>query len=274
MPIVDQPRVVVTGGASGLGRALAKHLGERGASVLIADLAGDVPERGALETSELVERAGGKAWTTRCDVSKLAEVEAMIETAKDRMGGVDVMINNAGVAVAGLVGEAPIADWEWIMSINLWGVIYGCHVVAPMFRAQRSGHFINIASLAAIAQAPSMAPYNVTKGAVVALSETLAAEMRPCGAGVTVVCPSFFETNLMKTSRSSGIDATGLAEKLMKRSRIQADDVARAAIACARRNELYALPHPEGKVLWALKRLAPSLYHGTIAPRAAKRMQR
>ncbi len=270
MPIVDQPRVVVTGGASGLGRALAQHLGGTGASVLIAD----IQEPGALETKELVERAGGKAWTTRCDVSKLADVEAMIETAKDRMGGVDVMINNAGVAVAGQVGEAPIADWEWIMGINLWGVIYGCHVVAPIFRQQGSGHFINIASLAAIAQAPAMAPYNVTKAAVVALSETLAAELRPVGAGVTVVCPSFFETNLMKTSRSHGIDATGVAEKLMKRSRVQADDVARVAVACARRNELYALPHTEGKVLWALKRLAPSLYHGTIAPRAAKRMQR
>lgn len=270
MPIVDTPRVVVTGGASGLGRALAKHFGESGAKVLVADLV----EAGSLETKELVERAGGQAWTTRCDVSKLADVEAMIETAKRELGGVDVMINNAGVAVAGNVGEAPIPDWEWIMGVNLWGVIYGCHVVAPIFRAQRSGHFINVASLAAIAQAPAMGPYNVTKAGVVALSETLAAELQPFGAGVTVVCPSFFETNLMKTSRSHGIDATGVAEKLMRRSRIQADDVARIAVSSARRNQLYALPHPEGKLVWAVKRLAPNLFHGTLAPRTAKRMQR
>lgn len=270
MPIVDRPRVVVTGGASGLGRALAKHFGESGARVLVADLV----EPGSLETKEIVERAGGEAWTTRCDVSKLADVQALVETAREVMGGVDVMINNAGVAVAGAVGEAPIPDWEWIMGVNLWGVIYGCHVVAPLFKTQGSGHFINIASLAAIAQVPGMGPYNVTKAGVVALSETIAGELQPYGAGVTVVCPSFFETNLMKTSRANGIDATGITEKLMKRSRVQADDVARAAVAAARANRLYALPHPEGKVVWALKRLAPSLYHGTISPRAARRMQR
>ncbi|MFO0618131.1 MAG: SDR family oxidoreductase [Polyangiaceae bacterium] len=268
--IPDRPRVVVTGGASGLGRALAKHFGESGARVLVADLV----EAGSLETKEIVERAGGSAFTARCDVSKLADVEALVATANETLGGIDVMINNAGVAVAGPVGEAPIPDWEWIMGVNLWGVIYGCHVVTPIFRRQRSGHFINIASLAALAQAPNMAPYNVTKAGVVALSETLAAELQPDGVGVTVVCPSFFETNLMKTSRAVGLDATTITEKLMKRSRIQADDVARIAVAAARKGQLYALPHPEGKLLWAIKRIAPSLFHGTLSPRAAKRMQR
>lgn len=270
MPIVDRPRVVVTGGGSGLGRAFAKHFAEGGASVLVADLV----ESGAIETRAIVEGAGGKAWVQRCDVAKLADVEALVAKAKEVMGGVDVMINNAGVAVAGAVGEAPIADWEWIMGVNLWGVIYGCHVVAPLFKAQGSGHFINVASLAAIAQAPNMGPYNVTKAAVVALSETLAAELQPHGPGVTVVCPSFFETNLMKTSRSHGLDGTALAEKLMRKSRIQADDVARISVEAARANRLYALPHPEGKMVWAMKRLAPNLFHGTLAPRAARRVQR
>jgi len=267
MPIVQEPRVVVTGGGSGLGRAFAKRFATMRAKVLIAD----INDAGAVETKSIVEREGGKAWAVKCDVSKAEEVERLATLAREHMGGADVVINNAGVAVAGPVGEIPLSDWEWITGVNLWGVIYGCHFFAPGFKKQGRGHFINVASLAAIAQAPNMGPYNVTKAAVVALSETLAAELKPHGVGVTVVCPSFFDPNLMATSRSHTIDASRIATKLMKKSKVQADDVAAVAVEAAQKNKLYALPHLEGKVVWAVKRAIPQLFHGTIVARSAKR---
>lgn len=268
MPIVDRPRVVVTGGASGLGRALAKHFGESGARVLVADLV----EPGSLETKEIVERAGGEAWTTRCDVSKLADVQALVETAREVMGGVDVMINNAGVAVAGAVGEAPIPDWEWIMGVNLWGVIYGCHVVAPLFKTQGSGHFINIASLAAIAQVPGMGPYNVTKAGVVALTETIFAELRGTGVTATALCPTFFRTNIHKAQRSPE-KLRAASAKLVEGSKWSAEQIANVALDGLEKGKLYVVPQNDGKLAWGMKRFLGNQFP-KLAAKAAARMKR
>ena len=114
-------------------------------------------------------------------------------------------MNNAGVAAGGLVGEQSLDDWKWIVDINLWGVIHGCHVFAPRFRAQRSGYILNVASAAGFVSLPEMASYNVTKAGVIALSETLCGELSPCGVRVSVTCPSFFKTNLMDVLRSPTI---------------------------------------------------------------------
>src|SRR6185312_10510780 len=113
-----------------------------------------------------------------------------------------LVINNAGVAVGGRVGEVALDDWRWIMGVNLWGVIHGCHVFATQLRAQGSGHILNVASAAGLLAPPGMAPYNVTKAAVVALSETLRGELRDAGVGVTVLCPTFFRTNIAASSRA------------------------------------------------------------------------
>lgn len=269
MSIPVRPRVVITGGGGGLGRAFAKHFAQKGASVLVAD----VDRAGAESTKSLAEGIGGRAFATTCDVAKPGDVAALAREAIDVMGGVDVVVNNAGVAVAGPTGDVPLEDWEWIMGINLWGVIYGCHTFAPILKRQGSGHIINIASLAAIAQAPNMAPYNVTKAGVVALSETLYAELRYTGVGVTVVCPSFFQTNIMNAGRTTGMpgDAQGLVAKLMKRSKVQADDVVNDAVRAAEKGKLYSLPHREGVLTWGMKRLVPNLFHGSIVARASKR---
>ena len=268
MSIPARPRVVITGGGGGLGRAFARHFAAKGATILI----GEIDQAGALETKALVESLGGKAFTASCDVSKAKDVEALAALAVEHMGGADVVINNAGVAVAGPMGDIPLEDWEWIMGINLWGVIYGAHYFTPIMKRQGSGHFINVASLAAIAQAPNMAPYNVTKAGVVALSETLAAELKSSGIGVTVLCPSFFETNIMNNGRTTNMKAgiqTFIA-KVMHKSKVQASDVAECAVKAAEKGQLYALPHREGRLTWGLKRLAPGLFHGTLVARAAK----
>ncbi len=261
MPLVDSARAVVTGAGSGLGRAFCLELARRGARLVCAD----IDEAAAAKTAAEV---GGTA--VRCDVARVEEVEALAAAAERALGGVDLVINNAGVAVGGLVGEVPLDDWRWIMGVNLWGVIYGCHVFAPRLRKQGRGHILNVASAAGLLAPPGMAPYNVTKAAVVALSETLRAELRDAGVGVTVLCPTFFRTNIAQSSRAIDGKQRALVEKLMSRSKIQADDVARLALDAARRNELYALPHADGRWMWRLKRWAPDSFASVSAKLVSK----
>lgn len=271
MSIPSNPRAVITGGAGGLGRAFCLELARRGGHMVVAD----IDAAGAAETVALVERAGGRAFATSCDVAKLDQVERLAVLADEQLGGCDVVINNAGVAAGGAVGAVPIADWEWIMGINLWGVIYGCHVFVPRFKQQGRGHVINVASAAGLLSAGDMGPYNVTKAGVVALSETLASELRTDGVGVTVLCPTFFRTNISKSSRTTNNEgAKAMVEKLMDRAKIQADGVARFALETADRNELYAVPHADGQWMWRLKRFFPERYYRTIVPKLMGAMRK
>src|SRR5262245_2204038 len=130
MALTTNPRAVVTGGGSGLGRAFSVALAKRGARVLVADVNMETAE----ETAALVRAAGGTAAAFRCDVSKKEDVFALPDRMKEHFGGTDIVFNNAGVAVGGPVHEIPVADWEWMMGINLWGVIYGCLAFVPTFR--------------------------------------------------------------------------------------------------------------------------------------------
>jgi len=159
------------------------------------------------------------------------------------------------------------------MGINLWGVIYGCRTFIPRFKEQKRGHILNIASAAGLLCTPALAPYNVTKAGVVALSECLHAELKQDGIGVTVLCPTFFRTNIAKSSRSHGDANPDIAEKLMNRTTIQAADVARNAIEALDNGRLYALPHPDGRWFWRLKRVAPETFYDKVLTRARSFMK-
>jgi len=271
MSIPESPRTVVTGAAGGLGRAFCLALAERGAKILIADR--DVA--GAEETARQVGERGGSGHAVACDVSRPHDVESLVARADTKLGGIDLLINNAGVAVGGPVGEIPLHDWEWITGINLWGVIYGCHYFLPRLKAQRCGHILNVASAAGLLSAPEMAPYNVTKAGVVALSETLAGELHGSGVGVTVLCPTFFQTNIMVSSRRAVLDEEleSVVAQRMASSSIQADGVARAALKGCDSNALYVVPMSDGKWAWRMKRLAPERYYATM-PRVIAAMRR
>lgn len=268
----DKPvRAVVTGGGGGLGRAFCLELARRGGRLVVAD----VDLAGAEETAREATQLGCKAIASRCDVADPAQIEALARTADAELGDVDLLINNAGVAVSGPVDQIPLADWEWIMNINLWGVIHGCRVFVPRMRSAGRGHVINVASSAGLLCAPTMAPYNVTKAAVVALSETMAGELRSAGIGVTVVCPTFFRTKIIDSGRNySAGKAVGQAQKAMDRARMQAPEVARHALDTAAAGRLYALPHPDGAWLWRLKRLNPEAFYTRMMPRYHRRMNR
>lgn len=258
----DRPvRAVVTGAGGGLGRAFCRELARRGAQVIAAD----IDLAAAEETARLLTDGGARAHALACDVADRAQVEALAREAEERLGGTDLLINNAGVAVAGPIDGVPQADWEWIVGINLWGVIYGCQLFVPQMRAQGGGHVINVASAAGLLCLPTMGPYNVTKAGVVALSETMAAELAGAKIGVTVLCPSFFRTKIMESSRLAGEPTTiGRIHKVMERSKMQAPDVARFALDAAAAGELYALPHDDAAWGWRLKRLAPARFHQTL----------
>jgi NAD(P)-dependent dehydrogenase (short-subunit alcohol dehydrogenase family) len=250
---------VVTGAGSGLGRALSVELGRRHGRVVVSD----VNARSAEETAELVRSEGGEARVVPCDVTKPEEVERLAQETEAILSVVDLVINNAGVASAGAIGEMSLADWKFVLDVNLWGVIHGCHAFVPRLRKQGAGHILNIASAAGLVSAPYMAAYNASKAAVVALSETLYVELQPVGIGVTVACPMFFRTNIASSARVTQGSVPGLgdmARKLVDGSGVKPEEVAQKLLKAVEQEEFYCLPIASGNWLWKLKRLAPESF--------------
>jgi NAD(P)-dependent dehydrogenase (short-subunit alcohol dehydrogenase family) len=248
---------VITGAGSGLGRALSLQLARRRGRLLLSDLRLDRAE----ETAELCRREGAReVVAVAADVTRVEDVEALASRAEELWGGVDLLINNAGVGVGGEVGDTPLADWHFAFDVNLWGVVHGCHVFVPRFKRQGYGAVLNVASIAGLIHAPHMAPYNTTKAAVVALSETLRAELASSGIGVTVLCPGFFQTNILQETRSAAANYLRFAAGQMKLASLDADDVASYALRSVERGDLHSLPMRDTRWIWRLKRLSPSLF--------------
>jgi NAD(P)-dependent dehydrogenase (short-subunit alcohol dehydrogenase family) len=270
MKLPPNPRAVITGAGSGLGRVLSVKLAARGGRILICDIH---LER-AVETAKLVSDAGGTAEVLGCDVTRVSDLERAAARSEQLWGGTDLLVNNAGVAAGGSVGDIPLVDWEWIVRVNLWGVIHGCHVFVPRMKARRTGWVLNVASSAGVACLPEMASYNVTKAGVIALSETLHAELAPHGVAVAVLCPTFFQTNILESMRCATSRQRTLAEAMFRDAKSTADDVADAAIRGMERGRVLILPQADGRWLWRAKRLLPSLYYRLVAQYAAAYAER
>lgn len=253
MSIPRNPHAVITGAGSGFGRALALGLASRGARLVLAD----INEASAGDTARMCLLKGAKdTRAVRCDVSKLEDVEALAAACK---GDVDLVVNNAGVSSGGRVGEAPIADWRWTIEVDLFGVIYGCHTFVPRLRKQGHGHVLNVASAAGLVYAPRMGAYNVAKAGVVALSETLSAELLGTKIGVTVLCPTFFQTDIAKSGRFPDAGTRKAAEKLVAQGKT-AESIAAAAIRSIEKDELFCVPMTDARMLWRARRLVPDLF--------------
>lgn len=254
---MEQRRVLVTGAGSGLGRALAFCFAENGWRVACADI--NLPN--AEDTVRLITGFGVGAMALRVDVGNDASVEAMRDEILAAWEGVDVVVNNAGVASAGPVAEFSLDDWRWTLNINLMGVVRGCRAFLPILLRQGSGRIINIASFAGIANAPRMSAYSASKGGVIALSECLRGELALLNSqvGVSVVCPSFFQTNLLQGARGEQRDMASAA-KLMAISTETADSVAATIYKCAMRGDFLILPIPSDKARWRLKRFLPETF--------------
>ncbi len=270
-------RAVVTGGGSGLGEALCQRLVAADAQVVVAD----IDEARAQTVAQQLRRDGGVAYPVGVDVGDPEQMAALAVKSEELMGGVDLLVNNAGVAVGGRFEALSLADWRWIVDVNLWGVVHGCHAFLPYLTkataaakggtgaggsAQRRGYIINVASAAGLISFPEMSPYNTTKAAVVALSETLYAEYRDRGINVTVLCPTFFRTRILEAGRGT-IDEQrrGMVHTLMDRAEMQAPEVAQFALNKVAAGELYALPMRDGRLLWRAWRAAPGRVQRLLA---------
>jgi NAD(P)-dependent dehydrogenase (short-subunit alcohol dehydrogenase family) len=253
-------RVLITGGASGLGKALAQAYLKTGARVLITDIN---EQRGNEAEFEL--KALGDVRFVKANTTLDSDWQILLDWVQNTWNGLDVLVNNAGVAASGRIDKISMEDWDWIIDINLKGVIRGCRTFVPLFKQQKGGHIVNIASLAAVANAPTMSSYNVTKAGVVSLSETLRHELAPYGIHTTVVCPSFFQTNLADTMRTpeQGMDQT--VRKLLAGGKLSAEQVAEKIVRAQQKQRFLELPHTEGKALALIKRYTPVLYNFGLA---------
>ena len=245
----------VTGAASGLGRAMALAFADEGMNVALADVA-DLKE-----TLSLVEARGVRTASMKVDVSKAEDVEAFAALADRELGGAHVVCNNAGVSPLGAAWETSVDDWRWIMGVNLWGVIHGVRSFVPRLMARGEGHVVNTASVAGIINPPGSGAYNVTKHAVVALSETLHHDLRERGSkvGVSVLCPAYVPTGIADSERNrpAGFAATprskemearaAMLRKAVQSGRLTADDVAKAVVAAVKEERFYILTHPRIK---------------------------
>jgi NAD(P)-dependent dehydrogenase (short-subunit alcohol dehydrogenase family) len=248
---------VITGAGSGIGAAFAVELAKRGGRVVCSD----IDEVSARATAEAIVADGGQATSLRCDVSQLDHVALLAKEAQSWFGGAPtVVINNAGVGAGGLpIGDVSIDDWKWVLGINLWGPINGCHVFAPILREAGYGGIINVASAAAFGAAPGMAAYNVSKAGVLSLSETLAAELSGTGVNVTVLCPTFVKTNIVESGRITA-QSTQLADRLMRWTGFSPERVARTCLGTLDRGGLYCMPQPDARIGWGIKRFTPTVY--------------
>lgn len=254
-------RAVITGAGDGLGRAIALELGKRGARVLVSDL----DEARAKETAERLERRGTEAHAMRVDVGDAEAMRALAERADELWGGADVLVNNAGIAVVGEFAKIPLEQWRLEIDVNLNGVIYGCHHFVPrLARNAGGGYILNVASSAGLLSAPLMAPYNVTKAGVVALSETLYAELASQKIHVTALCPTFFRTNIHRRAQAFGGNTSEAANKLVGEARWSAEEIAVHAIDGMLGDKLYVIPQLDGKLLWRVKRALGSGFHASV----------
>lgn len=256
--------IAITGGGSGLGRALALRYARQGWSVALADLSA---ERAATVASE-VKDLGASALALQGDIRNAADLEALVAETGRQFGRMDIFVNNAGVAGAGSLMETSYDDWAWMLDINLMGVVRGCKAAAPLMKRQGFGHIVNIASLAGIASAPMMASYNVAKAGVISLSESLRADLSGTGVGVSVVCPSFFVSDLAASARTCNAEQQRIVSKLVNKARYSADDIARIIAEGVAAGRFMILPQSDARFAWWFKRLMPERFHHWVVQRS------
>jgi len=248
---------VITGAASGLGRAFAHEAAQRGMRLVLADVQTDA----LAEVGKELRATGCELREQHCDVAVEEQVHRLAAQACAQFGPVHLLFNNAGVATGGLAWEASGRDWQWVLGVNLMGVVHGLQAFVPrMLEAATPAHIVNTASVAGLIAPPNMAVYNVSKHAVVALSETLYHDLRLMQApiGVTVLCPAFVPTGIHRAERNrpahlarereptaSERAAQSASEKAVNSGRISAAEVARITFGAIEEERFYCLTHPK-----------------------------
>jgi NAD(P)-dependent dehydrogenase (short-subunit alcohol dehydrogenase family) len=240
-------RVLVTGGASGLGAALVDEFLKRGDRVLVTDVAESYEAPVGADYRKL-DVTSGKDWS---------EARAWVDLAWD---GLDVLVNNAGIATGGRIDVVTLDEWQGVIDINLLGVVRGCRTFVPMMKTQQSGHIVNTASLAGLVHPPAMGSYTAVKAGVVALSETLSYELSPWNIAVSAVCPGFFRTNLASSLAGSDKAVDAVAARLIEKSPLTAPQIAAEVLKGIDARRMVIQPDAPGrKAVWT-KKFARPLY--------------
>ena len=245
-------RVLVTGAASGLGEALVARFRDRGDDVLATD-------RVDADGIDLV-----------LDITSDTDWAAAVAAVEERWGGLDVLVNNAGVAGGGRIDRCSIEEWQWITDINLFGVVRGTRAFVPMLKAQGSGHVVNVASLAGLVHPAGMGSYNAVKAAVVAFTETCGHELAAYGIRASVVCPSYFRTHLMDSMQGTDDVVGQVIAGLVERSQVTADDIAVAVLAGMDAGEDVIVPDEAARQAYFIKWADRPAYDAIMREQATK----
>jgi short-subunit dehydrogenase len=264
---------VVTGAARGLGREFCLRLARDHWHIALVD----IDSIGAVDTLQLVESVGGTGQVELADVTSLDDWLTVRQRLQSSWPRLNLLVNNAGMYASGFVGALDIAEAERLIRLNLHSVLYGCHTCIPWLVDSAKHHrpaIINVASAFAFICPPGMAPYNLSKAAVVALSETLAGELKPQGVGVTVVCPGPMPTRFVEDASFDSDQFRQLTESYVRQSRLDPATVAAAALAASERRELYVVMGTDQRWYWQLKRLMPRTLLSRVASRLRKDLHR
>lgn len=252
-------RAFITGAASGLGKAFCIELAKDGWNLGMADINVKELETAAAEITTL----GGKTWLYPLDVSDKEQYAKVAQAFLADAGGIDLLFNNAGVGDGGAFEEYGLENYEWMVGINQMGVVYGCHYFIPAMKKQRSGHILNTASAAAIGCAPTMGAYNMTKAAVVAISETLYGELLDHNIQVSCIQPTYFRTNVVQYARGGEL-VKKATQLFIEKSGLEADTVAQEILNRAGKKELYIILPEAARKMWLFKRLAPTWFRKKV----------
>lgn len=254
--------VVITGGASGIGAALGRALVRRGDTVIVADIDSEGAD---LQAKLLGELGPGRTWSAAVDVRDAAAVQALVDDVVAREGRLDVMVNNAGIGVGGEMHELSLAHWDRAIDVNLRGVVHGVVAAYPVMVRQGQGHIVNTASLAGLVAPPLLAPYAMTKHAVVGMSLSLRPEAAAKGVKVTAICPGFTDTPILDKAGPDDLPKPALASRSremadkMKRYIYDVDMLAADIVRGMDRNKALVVAPRSARVAWRGSRLSPSV---------------
>lgn len=261
VPVDYRRTVLITGAGSGLGEAMARSFAVAGHRVAVCDIDGERARR----VHDALETISPGGFCQAMDVREPSAWEAVHQRVLEEWGHLNVLVNNAGVAAAGNCEATSLADWRWILDIDLMGVVLGCHRFVPLLRESAAAgtarcHLINVSSFAGLAAMPGMCAYGTAKAAVIALSEQLRVELHDGGVGVSVVCPAFVRTRLLDTFRCQDEAQRNRVERWMERSSVTAEEVAKQTMEAMESRRFLVLTHPLTRRAWRFKRFFPEAY--------------